>query len=361
MLDILDVIAMIICLLSLSVMVVGLVLVCIKKWRKKGLKTLSIGILLFLGSTVLGPFFFHKIKSDQVAYNNEFFSSSSTLLINTATQNESVTRALLENTDKQIISTQDKKSDKNDGLGFWGWFWLILLAVIVLSIFVHWRDEHKKRFKEKASRQVLMPPPHIHPSSDLSVVNKMSPELEKKRLEKRVKIFLLCTLLVGGIAIIISITLWLLVPILIILVLIIPVYIASKKEKRFEEEVALWQSDIPPSNFEEACKMFQELDASEYDYRLVQNEKLLGVQERVTFNIGENASLLGRLLVTNQAIVFESPEDNERTTWARIASVFITYQGCHISHRTGAPWNYRFRAIPNPRFAAIIRTLGQPY
>lgn len=361
MLDILDVIEMIVCSLSLSGMVVGLVLVCRRKWRKMGLKTLGVGALLFLGSAVLDAFFFHKIKSDQVAYNNDFFSSSSTLLINIATQNESVTRALLENTDKKIISTQDKKSDENDGLGFWRWFRLIFFAFIALSIFIHWRDKRKKRFKEKVSEQVLMPPPHIHPSSDLSVVNTTSPKLEKKRLEKKVKIFLLCILLVGGIVVIISITLWLLVPILIVLALIIPVYIASKKEKRFEEEVSLWQSDIPPSNFEEACEMFQELDASEYNYRLVQNEKLLGVQERVTFNIGENASLLGRLLVTNQAIIFESPEDNERTTWARIASVSITYQGCHISHRTGAPWNYRFRAIPNPRFAAIIRALGQPY
>ncbi|WP_254492886.1 hypothetical protein [Bartonella sp. B1099] len=361
MLDILDVIAMIVCSLLLSVMVVGLVLVCIKKWRKNGLRTLGIGVLLFLGSAVLGAVFFHKIESDQVAYNNEFFSSSSTLLINIATQNESVTRALLENTDKQSIYVQDKKSDENNGLGFWRWFWLIFFAFIALSIFVHWRDKRKKRFKEKVSEQALIPPPHIHPSSDLSVVNRMSPVLEKKRLEKRVQIFLLCALLIGSIVVIISITLWLLVPILIVLALIIPVYIASKKEKRFEEEVALWQSDIPPSNFEEACEMFQTLDASEYGYRLARNEKLLGVQERVTFNIGENASLLGRLLVTNQAIVFESPEDNERTTWARIASVSITYQGCHISHRTGAPWDYRFKAIPNPRFAAVVRVLGQAY
>ncbi|WP_375610728.1 MULTISPECIES: hypothetical protein [unclassified Bartonella] len=249
-----------------------------------------------------------------MAYNNEIFSSSSTLLINVVAQNESVTRALPENTDKQNTHVQDKKLDENDGLGFWGWFRLIFFAFIALSIFVHWQDKRKKRFKENISEQVLMPPPHLHPSSDLSVVNKMSPELEKKRLEKRVQIFLLCALLIGGIVVIISITLWLLVPILIILLLIIPVYIASKREKCFEEEVALWQSDIPPSNFEEACEMFQELDASEYDYRLAQNEKLLGVQERVTFNIGEKTPLLGRLLVTNQAIVFESSEDNERTT-----------------------------------------------
>ncbi|WP_375647875.1 hypothetical protein [Bartonella sp. CR84HXZ] len=361
MLDTLDTIAVIVYLLSLPVMVVGLVLVCIKKWRKNGLKTLGIGVLLFLGSAILGAFFFHKIEPDQVTYNNEIFSSSSTSLIYVATQNESVKQVLPENTDKQSIHVQDKKSDENNGLGFWGWFRLIFFAFIALFIFVHWQDRRKKRFKEKVSEQVLMPPPHIHPSSDLSVVNKMSPELEKKRLEKRVQIFLLCVLLSGGIVVTVTITPWLLVPILIVLIFVIIAYREAKKEKNFEQEVALWQSDIPPSNFEEACEMFQELDASEYDYRLAKNEKLLGVQERVTFNIGEKTPALGRLLVTNQAIVFESPEDNERTTWAGIASVTITYQRCHISHRTGAPWNYRFSAIPNPRFAAVIRALGQPY
>ncbi|EJF74149.1 hypothetical protein MCO_01940 [Bartonella sp. DB5-6] len=361
MFDIYDTIAMIVCLLSLLVIIVGLVLICIKKWRKNGLKTLGIGVLLFLGSAILGAFFFHKIEPDQVAHNNEIVSFPSTSSRDVGIQDKSVIQAPAEDTDKQSIHVQDKKSDKDDGLGFWGWFWLIFFAFIALSIFVHWQDKRKKRFKEKVSEQVLIPPPHIHPSSDLSVVNKMSPELEKKRLEKRVQTFLLCVLLSGGIVVIVTITPWLLVPILIVLIFFIIAYRKAKKEKSFEQEVALWQSDTPPSNFEEACEMFQELDASEYDYRLAQNEKLLGVQERVTFNIGEKNPVLGRLLVTNQAIVFESPEDNERTTWARIASVTITYQRCHISHRTGAPWNYRFSAIPNPRFTAVIRALGQPY
>ncbi|WP_375610727.1 MULTISPECIES: hypothetical protein [unclassified Bartonella] len=66
MLDILDTIAMIVCLLSLPVMVVGLVLVCIKKWRKNGLKTLGIGVLLFLGSAIVGAFFFK--KSNQIKW-----------------------------------------------------------------------------------------------------------------------------------------------------------------------------------------------------------------------------------------------------------------------------------------------------
>ncbi|WP_375667437.1 hypothetical protein [Bartonella sp. CL435QHHD] len=73
MLDILDTIAMIVCLLSLPVMVVGLVLVCIKKWRKNGLKTLGIGVLLFLGSAILGAFFFTKSNQIKLRTIMKFF------------------------------------------------------------------------------------------------------------------------------------------------------------------------------------------------------------------------------------------------------------------------------------------------
>ncbi|WP_375669192.1 hypothetical protein [Bartonella sp. MR168JLCBS] len=135
MLDTLDTIAVIVYLLSFPVMVVGLVLVCIKKWRKNGLKTLGIGVLLFLGSAILGAFFFHKIEPDQVTYNNEIFSSSSTSLIYVATQNESVKQVLPENTDKQSIHVQDKKSDENNGLGFWGWFRVNFLCIYCFVYF----------------------------------------------------------------------------------------------------------------------------------------------------------------------------------------------------------------------------------
>ncbi|WP_375671472.1 hypothetical protein [Bartonella sp. SD1336NMGDW] len=360
MLDTLNIIAMIVCLLSLPMMIVGLVLVCIKKWRKNGLKTLGIGALLFIGSAIVGASV-HKDKPNQITHNNEIVTSSSTSSIDVATQNESVSQAPAENTDKQVTPTQVNKPDKDDGLGFWGWFWLIFFAFFAFSIFAYWQDKRKKRFEEKVPEQASMSLPSAHPSSDFSVVNKTSPALKNEQLEKWIRIFLLCSLLIGGIVVVISISPWLLVAILIVLLLVIAHYSEKKKVKLFEEQVAMLLPDIKVSSFSEACKMFQELDASEYDYRLAKNEKLLGVQERVFFDINKKIPLRGRLLVTDQAIVFESPEKNERTTWTRIASVTITYHECQVSLRTGIPRNYQFTAFSSPRFTAVIRVLGQFY
>lgn len=360
MLDILNTIAMIVCLLSLPVIVVGLVLVCIKKWRKNGLKTLGIGVLLFLSSAIVGASI-HKGKPEQVAHNNEIVTSSSTASIDIATQDESVTQAPAENTGEQITPIQDNQSDKDDGLGFWGWFWLIFFAFFALSIFAYWKDERKKLSENKVPEQVSVSPPHAHSSSDFSAISKTSPELKNEQLEKWIRIFLLCALLIGGIAVVISISPWLLVAILIISLLGIAVHFENKKIKLFEKQVAMLLPDIEITSFSKACEMFQELDASEYEYRLAHNEKLLGVQERVSFDINKKVTLRGRLLITDQAIVFESPERNERTTWTRIASVAITYKGCQISLRTGVPRNYRFTAFTSPRFTAVIRVLGQPY
>lgn len=360
MLDALNTIAMIVWLLSFPVMIVGLVLVCIKKWRKNGLKTLGIGILLFLGSAIVGVSI-HKDKSDQVVHNNEVVTSSSISSVDISSQDESMAQALVENTDKQITPTQGNKSDENDGLGFWGWFWLIFFAFFAFSIFAYWQDKRKKRFKEKVPEQASMSLPPAHPSSDFSVVNKTSPAFKNERLEKGIKIFLLCALLIGGIVAIISISPWLLVAIIIVSLLGIAVYFENKKEKNFEQEVAMLLPDIKVSSFSEACEMFQELDASEYDYRLARNEKLLGVQENTTFTDGKKNTWDGRLLVTNQAIVFESFEKNERTIWTQIASVAIAYKRCQINRRIGVPWHYQFNSIPNPRFAAVIRTLRCTY
>ncbi|EJF86923.1 hypothetical protein [Bartonella rattimassiliensis] len=358
--DVLDTIAIIVWLLSLPIIITGIVFVCRKKWRKMGLKTLGVGALLFVSAPIVGVSV-QKDKPGQVVHNNEVVTLSSTSSIDVATQDESMAQAPVENTDKQIMPTQDNKSDENNGLGFWGWFWLIFFAFFAFSIFAYWQDKRKKRFKEKVSEQASMSLPPAHPSSDFSVVNKTSPAFKNERLENGIKIFLLCALLIGGTVAIISISPWLLIAIIIVSLLGIAVHFENKNVKLFEEQVAMLQPDIPPSNFLEACEMFQELDASEYDYRLARNEKLLGVQERVSFDISKKTTLWGRLLVTDQAIVFESPERNERTTWTRIASVAITYKGCQVSRRTGIPWNYQFTAFSSPRFTAVIRALGRPY
>ncbi|ENN91120.1 hypothetical protein [Bartonella bovis] len=265
----LNIIMMIIWLLSLPVMITGLVLVCIKKHRKNGLKTLGLGIFLFLSSLIAGVALVDKIKSDQITHNNEITASSLTALIDINNQDENAIHTPTEDTNDQVTKPQIEESKNNDGIGFLGWFLLVILTLFTLSTLYHYRQ--------------------------------------------------------------------------------------YKRKKHFEEQVSMLLSNVSPSNFSEASEMFPELDAYEYDYRLMRNEKLLGIQEYVTFISSKKTKPFGRLLVTNQAIVFESPEKNERITWTQIASASITYQGCQINRRSGIAWNYEFNAIP--RFAAVVRIL----
>ncbi|WP_455466809.1 hypothetical protein [Bartonella sp. B39] len=281
MLNVLDTIAMIVCFSSLLVMIVGLVLVCMKERRKKGFKILGIGILLFLGSAIVGASV-HKNKPEQVAHNNEIFTSSSTSSIDVATQDKSVTQAPAENTDKQITSIQDNKSDGNGGLSFAEWTLLIIFTFFACSTLYHyWRYKRNKHFEEQVAIQHSILFRHIRPSSDFSHVVEMLPAL----------------------------------------------------------------------------------DAHQYDCRLARNEKLLGVQEYTNFvvrrkinNIEQTVVIArGRLLVTDQAIVFESPEEHERIAWKKIKLVKITREGCQVYRYSGVPSNYAFTATP--RFVAVVRTL----
>ncbi|ENN91825.1 hypothetical protein [Bartonella schoenbuchensis] len=243
MLATLNVIAVITWLLSLPVIVVGVVLICTKERRKKGLKILRLGALLFFGSLIVFIYLISGIEQDQIS------------------------TAQIEQ--DQISTVQIENAKDNDGIGFWGWVLLVILTFFALSTLYNYRQ--------------------------------------------------------------------------------------YKREKHFEEQVSMLLSNISPSNFSEASEMFSELDAYEYDYRLMRNEKLLGIQEYVTFMSNKKTQLFGRLLVTNQAIIFESPEKNERITWTKIASANVTYQGCQINRRSGIAWDYEFNA--NPRFAAVVRTL----
>ncbi|WP_375657518.1 MULTISPECIES: hypothetical protein [unclassified Bartonella] len=145
-------------------------------------------------------------------------------------------------------------------------------------------------------------------------------------------------------------------------------YWRYKRKKHFEQQVTVQRSILfphirPSSDFSYVAEMLPALDAHQYDYCLAHNEKLLGVQEYANFvvrrkikNIEQMVVIArGRLLVTDQAIVFESPEKNERTTWKQIKLVKITYEGCQVYRRSGVPWNYEFAATP--RFVAVVRTL----
>jgi hypothetical protein len=67
----------------------------------------------------------------------------------------------------------------------------------------------------------------------------------------------------------------------------------------------------------------------------------------------------GRLLVTDKAIVFESPQKNERMTWGQIASIELMLDGYRIAKRSGAPRSFVVD-VPDPKFAALLeRMLSQ--
>jgi len=134
-----------------------------------------------------------------------------------------------------------------------------------------------------------------------------------------------------------------------------------------------------------------DLDPAAYGYRPVRGEQLLAVQEGVAqmemrstgryvnagpvisvpiakglrFRVaaGQYASQKtlqptahGRLLVTDKAVVFESPTRNERFTWGTVADIEIAVDGFGVAKRSGPRRIYRVPA-PDPRFAAIVELM----
>nr|WP_250807827.1 hypothetical protein [Neorhizobium tomejilense] len=135
----------------------------------------------------------------------------------------------------------------------------------------------------------------------------------------------------------------------------------------------------------------QPLDPADYDYRPVAKESLIAVQENASFmelkssgvyrSAGTSVSIpimrgvryrvgtgrvasekswqvtaTGRLLVTDKAIAFESPQKNERITWGQIADVELLLDGYRIAKRSGRPKTFVVHS-PDPRFAAIVELM----
>ena len=65
---------------------------------------------------------------------------------------------------------------------------------------------------------------------------------------------------------------------------------------------------------------------------------------------------VGRLLLTDKAIIFESAQTNERITWGQIANVTTKIEGFEIAKRNG-PLRTFIADKPDPHFAAIIQIL----
>lgn len=65
----------------------------------------------------------------------------------------------------------------------------------------------------------------------------------------------------------------------------------------------------------------------------------------------------GRLIVTDKAVAFESPERNERITWTQIAGVELHIDGFTIAKRSGPPRRF-IAANPDPHFAVVLELLA---
>lgn len=70
------------------------------------------------------------------------------------------------------------------------------------------------------------------------------------------------------------------------------------------------------------------------------------------------ATSVGRLILTNKAVVFEGDQKNERITWGQIADVKFNRKGIDVHKRTG-PARVFDTAQMSPRFAAILLVLQQ--
>lgn len=184
-------------------------------------------------------------------------------------------------------------------------------------------------------------------------------------------------------------------PILIFIlsVYVINVFYRGRQPTGENQDRYLDQVNYEISNMtgEDNTVSFPVLDPSEYGYRSVGNESLIAIQQNVQkiehkstgryktsgasfsipivkgvrYRIGSGSIQAqkswqvvaeGRLILTDKAVVFESPQKNERITWTQIADVELLQDGYKISKRNGPPRVFT-TDLPNPQFAAALGLL----
>lgn len=99
------------------------------------------------------------------------------------------------------------------------------------------------------------------------------------------------------------------------------------------------------------------LDPHEFGYRAVGEENLVAVQCGISRfdqrGSRDRRDPVGRLLITDNALVFEGDTRNDRWTWAQIANVEILLDGYAVARRKGSPILFGARQ-QDPRTCAVM-------
>ncbi len=184
----------------------------------------------------------------------------------------------------------------------------------------------------------------------------------------------------------------------IVLVIVFIAGIQSEKVKKQQKNTERTERYNALINFERKALLaepdrmnLKPLSAFDYGYRPVAKESLIAVQDNasrlelkssgtyrassasvsmpivkgVRYRVGSSRIIAekslqvtasGRLLITDKAVVFESPQSNERITWGQIASVELMIDGYKIAKRTGPPRTFVVNS-PDPKFAAVLELM----
>jgi hypothetical protein len=180
-----------------------------------------------------------------------------------------------------------------------------------------------------------------------------------------------------------------------VVLLVIGVRREKKKQREATERAERYNASI---NYERQALLsapdrmsLKPLDPVNYGYRPVAKENLIAVQNNasryelkssgnyrtsgtsisipiakgIRYRVGSGRirsektwqiTATGRLVITDKAVVFESPQKNERITWGQIADVELMLDGYQIAKRSGPPRTFVVET-PDPKFAAVLELM----
>lgn len=102
------------------------------------------------------------------------------------------------------------------------------------------------------------------------------------------------------------------------------------------------------------------LDPNEYGYPTMPDEQIFAIRPVQLAEASErewcSPVASGQLIVTNQALVFMSPNFNTRFAWGQIMWIELLLNGYKIHKRVGLPSIYVFEE-PNVNFAVVLSVM----